>query len=196
MLVIGLTGSIGTGKSTTAAMFRERGVPTHDADAAVHRLYGGRAAPAIEAVFPGTTVDGSVDRKKLSAVIVDDASRLARLEAIVHPLVREEEWDAIVSAQERGYRGIVLDIPLLFETDSQQRCDVVVLATVSDDIQRQRVLQRPGMTEAKLKALKSRQWSDETKRAGSHFVVDTGYGFDSARRQVLDICRATAMIHR
>jgi dephospho-CoA kinase len=192
MFILGLTGSLGMGKSTTAGFFAEAGVPVHDADAAVHRLYEGEAVAAIEAAFPGTTVAGKVDRNKLAARVVDNPEALRRLEAIVHPLVRDAEARFLSEAGARGAKVAVLDIPLLFETGGDQRVDAVVVATAPSDVQRQRVLERPGMTADKLDALLARQMADGEKRQRADFVVDTSLGFDAARAQVREILRAVA----
>ena len=192
MFVLGLTGSLGMGKSTTAAFFADAGVPVHDADAAVHALYEGEAVPAIEAAFPGTTAGGKVDRVKLAAAVVDDPAALRRLEAIVHPLVRAAETRFLAQAQARGAKVAVLDIPLLFETAGDERVDAVVVVTAPAETQRQRVLERPGMTPEKLEALLARQLADGEKRARADFVVDTSRGFDAARAQVREILRAVA----
>src|SRR6202023_3905704 len=157
MFVLGLTGSLGMGKSTTAGFFAEAGVPLHDADAVVHRLYEGEAARAIEAAFPGTTTDGKVDRSKLAAEVLDHPAALARLEAIVHPLVREAEARFLADARARGAKVVVLDIPLLLETASHNRVDAVVVVSAPSDTQRQRVLERPGMTPDKLDTFLPRQ---------------------------------------
>ncbi|UVK55995.1 dephospho-CoA kinase [Mesorhizobium sp. AR02] len=184
MIVLGLTGSIGMGKSTTAKMFAEAGVPVHDSDEAVHRLYSGVAAPLVEAAFPGTTVAGVVDRAKLSARVLGDAAALKRLEAIIHPLVRADA-DAFLARHRTGGESIaVLDIPLLFETGGRGRVDKVVVVTAPAEIQRQRVLARPGMTEEKLAAILAKQVPDEEKRRLADFVVDTGQGLDAARARV------------
>jgi dephospho-CoA kinase len=196
MFVLGLTGSLGMGKSTTAGFFAEAGVPVHDADALVHRLYEGvgegEAVAAIEAAFPGTTAGGKVDRGKLAARVVNDPRALRRLEAIVHPLVRAAETRFLADAQARGAPVVVLDIPLLFETASEPRVDAIVVVTAPSDTQRKRVLARPGMTPEKLDALLARQMSDSEKRARADFVVDTSAGFDAARAQVQEILRAVA----
>ena len=191
MLVLGLTGSIGMGKSTTAKMFADAGVPVHDADAAVHALYRGRAVPLIEAAFPGTTNAAGVDRKKLGQIVVSDAAAMKKLEAIVHPLVRETEQAFLRSAAESS-RIAVLDIPLLFETGGAARVDAVIVVTANEKIQRERVLARPGMTEALFDGLIAKQLPDSEKRARAHFLVDTGHGFDAARAQVRDILAAVA----
>jgi dephospho-CoA kinase len=188
--VLGLTGSIGMGKSATARIFRRLGVPVHDADAAVHRLYGGRAAPLIERAFPGTVTDGTVDRAKLGAAVLGNPQRMRDLEAIVHPLVREEEEAFLRSAAHAPVA--VLDIPLLFETGGEGRCDAVLAVTASTEVQRERVLARPGMTEEKFKAILAKQMPDGQKRARAHFVVDTGRGFASAEAQVRSILACLA----
>lgn len=194
MILIGLTGSIGMGKSTTAGMFAAFGVPVHDADAAVHALYRGAAAPLIEASFPGTVRDGVVDRPALSKIVLADPAALKRLEAIVHPLVRQAEADFLARARAAGRRMVVLDIPLLFETGRDRAVDVVVVASCDAAIQRERVLARPGMTVERFEAILSKQVSDETKRAGAHFVVDTGDGLEPARRRVADLVRALSFV--
>lgn len=191
-LVIGMTGSIGMGKSATAAMFREAGVPVHDADATVHALYRGAAAAPIEAAFPGTVQEGVVDRPALSARVLGDEAAMKRLEAIVHPLVRTAEETFVAAAVAAGRPVVVLDIPLLFEGGGERRCDVVVVVSAPAAVQRARVLARPGMTPERFEAILSRQMPDSAKRARAHLVVDTGSGFDAARRQVAGILRAFA----
>jgi dephospho-CoA kinase len=190
--VLGLTGSIGMGKSATAAIFRRFGVPVHDADAAVHRLYDGEAAPLIEAAFPGTASAGTVDRVALSRAVIGSPEDMARLEAIVHPLVRREEERFLQEALAARAPVAVLDIPLLFETGGEGRCDAVLVVTAAPDVQRARVLARPGMSEDKFAAILTKQMPDAEKRRRAHFVVDTGRGFPSAERQVGDILRALA----
>lgn len=192
MFILGLTGSVGMGKSTTAGFFAEAGVPVHDADAVVHRLYEGEAAAAIEAAFPGTTAAGKVDRAKLAARVLDDPAALRRLEAIVHPLVRTAEARFLTEARTRGAKIVVLDIPLLLETGGHQRVDAIVVVSAPSETQRQRVLERPGMTPDKLDALLARQMADREKRRHADFVVDTSLGFDAARAQVKEILRAVA----
>jgi len=192
MFILGLTGSIGMGKSVTARLFADAGVPVHDADAAVHRLYDGEAAAAIEAAFPGTTVGGKVDRGKLAARVLDDAAAIERLEAIVHPLVRDSEQKFLAAAAARGARIVVLDIPLLFETGGEARVDAVVVVSAPPAVQRARALERPGMTAAKLDAIMAKQMADSDKRARAHFIVDSSRGLDSARAQVHGILRAVA----
>jgi dephospho-CoA kinase len=192
MFIIGLTGSLGMGKSTTAGFFAEAGVPVHDADAVVHRLYEGEAVAAIEAAFPGTTASGKVDRAKLAARVVDDPPALKRLEAIVHPLVSAAKQRFLAQAQANGAPIVVLDIPLLFETKGDERVDAVVVASAPAEVQRQRVLARPGMTPSRLESLLARQMSDAEKRRRADFVVDTSRGFAAARAQVAEILRAVA----
>jgi dephospho-CoA kinase len=190
MVVLGLTGSIGMGKSTTARFFAEAGVPVFDADAAVHRLYAGEAAPAIEAAFPGTTGEHGVDRARLAQAVVGDPPALARLERIIHPLVRREELRFIDEAGKAGARVAVLDIPLLFETGRESLVDAVVVVSAPPEVQRARVFERPGMTEEKFRALLAKQTPDEEKRRRADFVVDSSGSYDSARAQVHAILRA------
>jgi dephospho-CoA kinase len=192
MFILGLTGSVGMGKSATARLFSEFGVPVHDADAVVHRLYEGEAVGAIEHAFPGTVRDGKVDRGKLAGDVLSDPAALARLEDIVHPLVRAAEDELIAAAQRRGEATVVLDIPLLFETGAEKRVNAVVVVTASPDIQRERVLARPAMTVQKLESILARQTPDAEKRRRADFVVDTSKGFDAAREQVRAILDAIA----
>jgi len=196
MFVLGLTGSLGMGKSTTARFFAEAGVPVHDADAAVHRLYEGEAVAAIEAAFPGTTADGRVDRTRLAARVLSDAAALKRLEAIVHPLVRKAEQQLLEEVRARGEPVAVLDIPLLFETGGDRRVDAVVVVTAPPDVQRARVLERPGMTMEKLDSILAKQIPDEEKRRHADFVVDTSQGFEAARAQVRAILAAVAKMSK
>jgi dephospho-CoA kinase len=189
--VLGLTGSIGMGKSATADLFRLLGVPVHDADATVHRLYRGRAAPLIEKAFPGTVTEGAVDRARLGAAVLDSPERMQQLEAIVHPLVREEE-ESFLKRVAALAPVAVLDIPLLFETGGETRCDAVLVVTAPAAVQRDRVLARPGMTEAKFHAILARQMRDEDKRTRAHFLVDTSRGFSSAEAQVKSILACLA----
>ena len=190
MIVVGLTGSVGMGKTTTARMFADAGVPVFDADAAVHRLYEGEAASAIEQAFAGTTAAGRVDRTKLGKRVVGDKEALARLEAIVHPLVRNAEEAFLADAEKKGAPIAVLDIPLLFEGGGHRRVDVVVVVFAPAETQRARVLARPGMTEEKLDHLLARQMSDSQKQTRADFVVDTGIGLEAARKQVHNILQA------
>ena len=190
MFRLGLTGSIGMGKSATAQMFRAAGVPVFDADAAVHALYEGRAAPLIDAAFPGVVEGGRVDRARLSGRVVGKADAIRQLESIVHPLVREERARFMDEARAAGMRLVVFDIPLLFETGGEAGVDATVVVSAPPEIQRARVLERPGMTEEKLDGILARQLPDAEKRRRAHFVVDTGRGFAFAEAQVRDIVRA------
>jgi dephospho-CoA kinase len=192
MFILGLTGSLGMGKSATAQMFAEEGVPVHDADAAVHRLYEGEAAAAIETAFPGATSGGRVDRGKLGARVIGDDAALRRLEAIVHPLVRRDEQRFLAAAERQGAAIAVLDIPLLFETGAEKRCDAVVVVSAPLEMQRQRAFERPGMTEERFRAILAKQMPDAEKRKRADFVVDSGHGFDPARTQVRDILAKVA----
>ncbi len=192
MFIVGLTGSLGMGKSTTAKFFAEEGVPVHDADAAVHRLYAGEAAPLIETAFAGTTTDGKVDREKLGKAVLGDAAAIKTLEQIVHPLVRADEQHFLRAAEASGAMVAVLDIPLLFETGGDARCDAVVVVSAPAQVQRKRALERPGMTEEKFRALLAKQMPDAEKRARADFVVDSGKGFEAARAQVREILRQVA----
>lgn len=187
MFILGLTGSLGMGKSATAKMFAEQGVPVHDADAAVHQLYESEATPLIEAAFPGTTGGGKVNRDKLAQRVLGDTAAIKKLEAIVHPLVRNAEERFLTEAERKGVTVAVLDIPLLFETGGDKRCDAVVVVSAPPDVQRARAFERPGMTEQKFAALLAKQMPDADKRAMADFVVDTSKGFDAARAQVRDI---------
>lgn len=196
MLVLGLTGSLGMGKSTTAAFFAEAGIPVHDADAAVHRLYAGEAAAPIEAAFPGTTVAGVVDREKLARRVLGDAEALKRLESIVHPLVRREEERFLSAAAAAGAAVAVLDIPLLFETGGDRRCDATVVVSAPEEVRHARAMQREGMTEEKFQAIIAKQMPDSEKRRRADFVVDTSQGFDSARAQVRAILQKVAGLPR
>ncbi len=187
MIVLGLTGSIGMGKSTTAGMFVEEGVPVHDSDAAVHRLYAGAAAPLIEARFPGTVSDGVVDRTRLAAAVLNDPQAMKALEAIVHPLVRKDADDFVERNRAEGRSLVVLDIPLLFETGGTERVDRIAVVTASAEEQRRRVLSRPGMSEEKFQAILARQVPDAEKRRRADFIIDTGNGMEPAREAVRSI---------
>jgi dephospho-CoA kinase len=196
MIVLGLTGSIGMGKSTAAGFFAEAGVPVHDADATVHRLYAGEAAPAIEAAFPGTTSGGKVDRGRLAERVLADPAALKRLEAIVHPLVRRDEEQFLTQAAAAGAGVVVLNIPLLFETGGDRRCDAVVVVSAPADMQRERVMSRPDMTEEKFASLLGKQVPDAEKRRRADFVVDSSKDFDSTRAQIRAILRDAARLPR
>ena len=194
MIVIGLTGSIGMGKSTTATMFARRGVPVHDADAAVHALYRGAAVAPIEAAFPGVTADGRVDRTLLSQRVVGKPDAFRQLESIVHPLVRQTNLAFRQTVRESGKRICLVDVPLLLETNGDSRVDVVVVVTADAAIQRERVLAREGMTEDRFQAILAKQMPDAEKRRRAHFLVDTGFGFAPAERQVAAILKALAAV--
>ena len=187
MIILGLTGSIGMGKSTTATLFAEAGVPVYDADATVHKLYEGEAAPAIEAAFPGTTVDGKVDRNRLSAQVVHDSAAIKRLEQIVHPMLGASRQKFLDDAEQSGTPVAVVDVPLLFETGGEKRVDAVVVVTTTPEIQRQRILARDSMTPEKLDAILARQLPDAEKRKRADFVVDTSHGLDPVRARIRDI---------
>lgn len=189
MIVLGLTGSVGMGKSATAKMFAEEGIPVFDADAAVHRLYEGKAVPLVEAAFPGTTKDGRVDRDRLSAEVVGRPEALEKLEAIVHPLVSEARHAFLEKARRAGAKIAIVDIPLLFETGSHGEVDRIVVVSAPHEVQKRRVLERPGMTEEKFAAIHARQTPDAEKRQRADFVVDTSQGFDAARESVRMILR-------
>jgi dephospho-CoA kinase len=187
MIILGLTGSIGMGKSTTARLFEEAGVPVYDADAAVHKIYEREAAPAIEAAFPGTTVNGRVDRNKLSAKVVHDPAAMKRLEQIVHPMLGTSRQKFLRDAEQSGAPVAVVDVPLLFETGGEKRVDAVVVVTTTPEIQHQRILERDNMTGKKLEAILARQLPDAEKRKRADFVVDTSHGLDPVRARIRDI---------
>jgi dephospho-CoA kinase len=190
--VLCLTGSLGMGKSTAARFFAEAGVPVHDSDAAVHALYEGEAVASIEQAFPGSTSAGKVDRDKLASMVLNDGAALARLEAIVHPLVSHSRDEFLAEAQANGARVVVFDVPLLFETGVDKGCDAVVVVSAPPEIQRERALKRSGMTEEKFAAILAKQMPDAEKRRRADFVVDSSQDFDHARAQVRDILRAVA----
>lgn len=186
MIIVGLTGSIGMGKSTTSTMFQAEGVPVYDADAAVHALYakGGAAVEPVEAAFPGVVTDGAIDRAKLSAHVVGQPEALKRLETIVHPLVGESRKVFFEAALEASAPLVILDIPLLFETGGERNVAAVIVVSAPEAIQRERVMARPDMTAEKLDAILARQLPDAEKRARADIVIDTSKGLDSAREQV------------
>lgn len=196
MIVLGLTGSIGMGKSTTAKLFAEAGVPVYDADATVHQIYQGEAAPVIEAAFPGTTVDGKVDRIKLSARVVHDPAAMKQLEALVHPMLRAHHQKFLADAERSGAPVAVVDIPLLFETGGEKRVDAVVVVTTSPEVQRERILARDNMTAEKLDYILARQLPDAEKRKRADFVVDTSHGLDPVRSRIRDILAEAATMPR
>ena len=190
--VVCLTGSLGMGKSTAAKFFAEAGVPVHDSDAVVHALYEGEAVSSIEQAFPDSTTDGKVDRAKLAAMVLNDAAALARLEAIVHPLVFAAREKFLAEAAAKGAPVVVLDVPLLFETGTHQHCDAVVVVSATAELQRRRVLDRTGMTEDKFAAILRKQMPDAEKRERADFILDSSQNFDHTRAQIRDILRSIA----
>ena len=196
MLVLGLTGSIGMGKSTTGKLFVEAGVPVYDADAEVHKLYEGAAVAAIEAAFPGTTADGKVDRQRLSARVVHDPGAMRQLEQIVHPMLGAGRKKFFDDAECAGLPVVVVDVPLLFETGGEKRVDAVVVVTTSPENQRERILARGTMTSEALDAILARQMPDEEKRKRADFVVDTSHGLDPVRACLRDILDQAAKMPR
>jgi len=194
MLVVGLTGSIGMGKSTAAKFFAELGVPVLDADAVVHKLYEGEAVAAIEAAFPGTTTGGQVDRGKLGQAVIGNAEAMKRLEAVVHPLYRAAERRFLTEVEAGGAKVAVLDVPLLFETGGDKRVDAIVVVSAPAAIQRERLSHRQGITQEKLAALLAKQLPDADKRARADFVVDTSGEFDATRAQIRSILDKVAQL--
>jgi dephospho-CoA kinase len=194
MRIIGLTGSIGMGKSTTMQLFAEQGVPVYDADAAVHAVYAGAAVPVVEAAFPGTTADGKVDRQKLSAEVLGNPEALKKLEQIVHPMLGAHRQQFLADAEKSGAPIAVLDVPLLFETGGEKRVDAVVVVSAPAEMQRARVLARENMTQEKLDAILARQTPDAEKRRRADFVVDTSSGLEPVRAQIRDILAKVANI--
>jgi len=193
--VLGLTGSIGMGKSTTADLFREAGCPVHDADATVHDLYGAEAVAPVEAAFPGTACEGRIDRMLLGERVIGDDAAMKRLEAIVHPLVAARRDSFLARARAARAPIAVLDIPLLFETGGERHCDAIVVVSAPEAVQRERVLARQGMSPERFEQILARQLPDAQKRARAHFIVDTSRGIPAARAQVRDIMRALAGRH-
>lgn len=196
MFLLGLTGSMGMGKSTTAKLFAEAGVPVYDADATVHKVYESEAVPAIEAAFPGTTTPNGVDRKKLSAAVVNNPEAMKRLETIVHPMLRSHQQEFLASAEASGAPVAVLDVPLLFETGGDKRVDAVVVVTTLPEVQRERILARADMTPDKLDAILARQMPDADKRARADFLVDTSHGLEPVRARIADILAEVAKMPR
>jgi dephospho-CoA kinase len=192
MIILGLTGSIGMGKSTTAKLFAEAGVPVYDADATVHRLYEGEAVPLIEAAFPGTTVDGKVDRARLSARVVHDPAAMKQLEGIVHPMLGASRRKFFEDAERSGASVAVVDVPLLYETGGEKRVDAVVVVTTSPENQRERIMARGTMTNEALDSILGRQLPDPEKRKRADFVVDTSHGLDPVRVRIRDILAQAA----
>jgi dephospho-CoA kinase len=194
--VLCLTGSLGMGKSTAARFFAEAGVPVHDSDAVVHALYQGEAVPMIEQAFPGAISDGRVDRTKLAAMVLNDQTALARLEALVHPLVSHSTDRFLAEARARGDAVVVLDVPLLFEAGLECRCDAIVVVSAPAEVQRRRAFNRPGMTDEKFAAILAKQLPDAEKRRRADFILDSSGTFDHARSQVRDILHAIGTMPR
>ncbi|MEM9278411.1 MAG: dephospho-CoA kinase [Pseudomonadota bacterium] len=194
MIRAGLTGSIGMGKSTTSEMFRQEGIPVYDADATVHALYSGEAVPLIEKAFPGTTENGTVNRVELGNRVLGNAEVMKKLEMIVHPLVHQKEREFVQKAEDRGESLVVLDIPLLFETGGYNRVDKIIVVSAPAEVQRERVLSRPDMTEEKFSAILAKQIPDEEKRKRADFIIDTSLGMVSAREAVQEIIRKLKQI--
>jgi dephospho-CoA kinase len=192
MFVLGLTGSIAMGKSTTAAMFRAEGIPVHDSDCAVHALYRGAAAPIIERAFPGTVQNGMVDRERLAARVLNDPLALERLESLVHPLVAASRHEFLTAVAKAGAPIAVADVPLLFETGVDREVDAVVVVSAPETVQNERLSRRAGMTPERVVAIIARQMPDCEKRRRSHFLIDTSRGFVDAQKQVRGILRALA----
>ena len=187
MIILGLTGSIGMGKSTTAKLFAEAGVPVYDADATVHHIYAGEAAPEVEAAFPGTTVNGKVDRAKLSARVVHDPAAMRQLEQIVHPMLVAHRQKFLEEAKRAGAPVVVMDVPLLLETGGEQAVDAVVVVTTSAENQRERIRARGTMGDDALEAILKRQMPDAEKRKRADYIVDTSHGLDPVRERIRDI---------
>ncbi len=192
MIVLGLTGSIGMGKTTTARMFSARGIPVFDSDACVHELYQGEAVAAVEAAFPGVSRDGAIDREALGRRVVGDVAAMGRLEAIVHPMVGASRTRFLAEAHAAGAPVAVLDVPLLYETRGDARVDAVVLVSAPEAVQRARVLARPGMTEARFAAILAKQMPDAEKRRRARYVIETGDGLAAAERQVEAVIAAVS----
>lgn len=190
MIILGLTGSIGMGKSTTARLFAEAGIPVHDADQAVHNLYRGEAVAAVSAAFPGAVKDGEVNRQELGRQLAQNPAQFKVLEAIVHPLVRQKEAEFLEHSRSAGYPLVLLDIPLLFESGAEGRVDKVAVVSCDPNIQRARVLARPGMTVDKFELILSRQTPDAEKRRRADYVIETGNGIEPARQKVAEIIQA------
>lgn len=196
MIVLGLTGSIGMGKSTTAGFFAKEGVPVLDADAVIHRLYAGEAVSLIEAAFPGTTVDGRIDRARLGERVIGNAAEMKRLEALIHPLYRAAEEKFLAEAEKSGAKIVLLDVPLLLETGGAERVDAVVVASAPEQVQHARLMERAGMTREKLLVLLAKQMPDAEKRGRADFIVDTSQGLDFARAQVHAILKQAESLPR
>ena len=196
MIVLGLTGSIGMGKSTTAAMFRAFGVPVFDADRCVHQVYAGEPPAAVAARFPEAVVDGKIDRGRLGSLVLNDREAMAALEEMIHPIVERERNKFVRDTKNGGARIVVLDVPLLFETDTWRRVDAIVVVTVPKEVQRERVLSRDLMDEDKFFNILKRQTSDTKKRKSAQFIVKTEFGFEAAGRQIRNVIAALAQIDK
>lgn len=192
MKLLGITGSIGMGKTTAASMFRSVGVPVHDSDRAVHKLYAGDAVGPIKELFPTAVSEGRVDRKQLAYIVQSDKKALLRIEKIIHPLVAQDRINFIAAHRCAGAKIVALDVPLLFETEMETAVDVVITITAPQSVQRERVLARSGMTESKFALLMARQCPDLEKRIRSHFVIDTSYGFDWVQAEISGLLRTLA----
>ena len=190
MLIVGLTGSIGMGKSTTSQMFRDFGIPVHDADATVHALYAGIAVPMVEAAFPGTALEGRIDRARLAGRVLGNPVALQRLENLIHPLVTKSRHQFLEGCSAIATRMALLDIPLLFETGCESEVDLIVVVTAADLVQRRRVMSRQGMTEDRFAQIMQKQWPDMQKRRRAHAIIRTDQGLDGARRQVQSMIRS------
>ncbi|WP_108818592.1 dephospho-CoA kinase [Pseudovibrio sp. Alg231-02] len=194
MVILGLTGSIGMGKSTTSKLFAEAGAAVYDADAAVHALYAGKAVEPVGSAFPDTVKDGRIDREALGKIVFNDKAKMMLLESLIHPLVQEVETEFLEQAKKDRRKVVVLDVPLLFEVGKHHSVDAVVVVSAPYDVQRQRVLERPGMTPEKFEAIYAKQLNDAEKRKRAHFIVETGRGIEPARRAVGAIMRAVSSI--
>lgn len=194
MIILGLTGSIGMGKSTTSKLFAEAGAAVYDADAAVHALYAGKAVEPVGSAFPDVLIDGKIDRQALGKIVLNDKAKMMLLESLIHPLVQEVETEFLELAKKDRRKVVVLDIPLLFEVGKEKSVDAVVVVSAPYEVQRKRVLERPGMTVEKFEAIYAKQLNDAEKRKRAHFIVDTGRGIDAARRSVNAIMRAVSSI--
>ncbi|MFK5978202.1 MAG: dephospho-CoA kinase [Rhizobiaceae bacterium] len=192
MIILGLTGSIGMGKSTTSEMFREAGIDVYDADATVHTLYSGVATPLVEAAFPGTSDGAIVDRKKLGDRVLGDVRALKQLESIIHPLVHAEQQKFLDIARTAGAKLVILDIPLLFEGGRENTVDAVIVVTASEETQRDRVLVRPGMTKERFESILEKQIPDAIKREKADFLIDTDLGMKAAKEMVAEIIQTVS----
>ena len=192
MIKVGLTGSIGMGKSTVASMFKKLGYPVQNADDIVHKLYSGQAVQPIQKLFPSAIVNHQVDRKKLAQLVANDPAKFKQLEAIVHPLVRKEEQKFFIDAERSGANLAVIDIPLLFETNSEDRFDVILVVSADEKVQQDRVLSREGMTEVLFKTILSKQMPDKEKRKRSHFIIDTNVSIEETFSQIEAIAKEIA----